>query len=579
MPSNVIGPEAVVGEFTIGETVTSDAPLTGATVDVSIRAEVLNGVWETFGVERDVEVDPETVTYSANEWGCEKASFVLKRNPWASWPDLSPFTPIEIEIGGVIVWIGRIEGTPLKAGAEAQISVQCGGWQYHLDDDLSRRVYVHALLTDWKDIRSSDETQLAVVQAAPQVQVEAGAITLSFPKGTTVVTNEAVCVVLDLGEAAAKAIAIEGTNVTKGIVSTVTEEGYKLYVRSVPRIFQVFGPGGYEEMGAAMDAKAEGVYEGEGYIAGTPHIAVATTPYRYVAIFLYRSGASTTPTVDQSVRISAIRVFSEEVYESAGSSVLKASTVIESALPFAPLLSKDLSQIDIAADEFAIPSLVLPSPQTPRQIAEAVNTFHLWVLAVDLERRVVFVPPTDEPEWEVGAWSGERIEDASAGEAADIYDAVIVTGTAANGEALTVTVTAAELGASTIMGERGFTRAKTISLSNATDETVMRQIGTVWLEEQLEVPFGGAITAPVGAIRAVLGGAPQHPSLVCRHVNQLLRVSHAIDPSDGGVGRDGRIVSASYSHVEQMATITLGARTSSVEALLARLAVVAEAGS
>jgi hypothetical protein len=192
---------------------------------------------------------------------------------------------------------------------------------------------------------------------------------------------------------------------------------------------------------------------------------------------------------------------------------------------------------------------------------------------------MVFAPLSTEPEWEIGAWSGEQIQDASAGEAADLYDAVIVTGTAANGEALTVTVTAAELNATTVIGERGFTRAKTISLSNATDETVMAKIGRVWLEDQLEVPYGGAITAPVGAIRAVLGGQPQHPSLVCRHVNQLLRVSHAVDPSSGGIGRDGRIVSCQYNHSEQTAQISLGARTASFEALLQRLAVTAEVGS
>ena len=552
-------------------------PITSATMDVSIRAEVLNGVWETFGVDRDVKVLPETVAYEADAWGCLKASFTLRRSPWAAWPDLSPFTPIEIEVGGVIVWIGRTEGTPLKAGAEAQISVQCGGWQYHLDDDLFKRFYVHSTLTDWKDIRSYDTAQLARYGAAPQVQVEAGAITLSFPKGTANTTAEAVGVILDLGEAAAKTITVEGNDATY-IVSTVTEEGYELYVRSAPSVAEVLGGATWYDF-AQLNPLAAGVYLGEGYVPGTPIVASAPTFYRYVAIFLYRAGAGTTPTVDQSVKITGISVFSEEAYESGGSSVLKASTVIESALPYAPLLSTDLSQIASSEDLFDIPSLVLSTPQTPRQVAEAVNAFHLWVLAVDLERRMVFAPPSSEPEWEVGAWSGEQLEDVSAGEAADIYDAVIVTGTAANGEALTVTVTAAELGASTIVGERGFTRAKTISLSNATTETVMRKIGEVWLEDQLVIPYGGAITAPVGAIRAVLGGSPQHPSLVCRHVNQLLRVSHAVDPSSGGIGRDGRIVSCQYSHSEQSAEITLGARTSSIEALLARLAVVSEVSS
>lgn len=561
---DVFGPEAVIGGFTIGETI-AGSPVTSATVDVSIRAEVLNGVWETFGVDRDVEVDPETLTYSANEWGCEKASFVLKRNPWAAWPDLSPFTPIEIEVGGVIVWIGRTEGTPLKAGAEAQISVQAGGWQYHLDDDLFKHVYVHSMLSDWKDARSFLETELAWWPAASQVQSEAGTITLSLPKGSFASLGRFVGVILDLGEAAARTVVV---NIGE---STFTGgAAYKIYCRASTTVAGIRTAVGIEEVFTAFNAEGS---------SGSVHTGTVAAPLRYLGIFVYRAEGEGEVTADNSIKITGISVFSEPEYEEANASVLKASIVIESALPYAPLLSTDLSQLATAEDLFDIPSLVLSSPQTPRQVAEAVNAFHLWVLAVDLERRIVFSPPASEPEWEVGAWSSEQIEDASAGEAADIYDAVIVTGTAANGETLDVTVTAAELGASTIVGERAFARAKTISLSNATDETVMRSIGRVWLEDQLEVPFGGAITAPVGAIRAVLGGQPQHPSLVCRHVNQLLRVSHAINPSDGGVGRDGRIVSASYSHAEQTATVTLGARTDSVQALLERLAVTGEAGS
>jgi hypothetical protein len=312
-----------------------------------------------------------------------------------------------------------------------------------------------------------------------------------------------------------------------------------------------------------------------------------TTPERYVLIqAVWNAGPGVNET-EGSIKITGVNVFSNETYQSGGASFLISSFVVEDALNHAPLISLDRSQIDPyigtgqpeLEDSFRIPSLVLSSPQTPRQVSEAVNAFHNWVLAVDLERRMVFAPPSSEPEWEIGSWSGEAIEDASASEAADIYDAVIVTGTAANGEPLTVTVTAAELDATTIVGERGFTRAKTISLSNATDEAVMKTIGTVWLQDQLEVPYGGAITAPVGAIRAVLGGQPQHPSLVCRHVNQMLRVSHAVDPSSGGIGRDGRIVAVSYSHAEQTATMTLGARTDSVQALLERLAVTGEVGS
>ena len=539
------------------------AAITSQTVDVCIRCQVLTGVWECFGVDRAIEVDPESVGYEGNEWGPLKASFTLKRNGWAAWPDLSPFTPVEIEIGGVVVWEGRTNGTPLKLGAETQISVQCEGWQMHLDDDLYKRLYVHASLTDWKDVRSSLEANLAYYQAAPQVQAESGVITLTIPRETHITENQTTFgVFLDLGEAAARAIAV-----TFG-ETFITPERYKLYVI------------GATNVGELLTGPADVVYEVDpaSPVSG-PH--VFSTAYRYVGIQItYRDTTTVTGPGDEYIKITGINVFGEAAYESAGVSVLKASTVIENALAEATkLLSPDLTQIDTAADLFDIPALVMPSAKTPRQMAEATNTFHGWLLYLDLERRVNFKPPPTDPALEVGAFSGEQSEQPSAGEAANIYSAVVVEGTAPNGEPLSVTVTSAELGATTVVDQRGFVHEKAISLSNATNTTIMREIGEIWLRDQLIIPFAGAFTAPVGALRNVLGGQPVHPSLICRHINEPLRVAHAIDPSDGSVGRDGFVVGGSYDHATQTAQVTLGARVEAIESLLARLAVVQEVSS
>lgn len=536
-------------------------PVTSQTLDVCIRAEVLNGTWETFGVDRAIEVDPESVSYGANEWGCEKASFTLRRNPWAAWPDLSPFTPVEIEIGGVIVWEGRTEGTPLKAGAEASINVQAGGWAQHLDDDLYKRLYVHATLSDWKDIRSSVEAPLASFSASPQVLSETGVITLSFPKGSPVTLDVTrVGVYLDLGEAgAAKTVSVTF--------------GESTFVAGYYTLFAFAGP--------SVEAYlAEELWQFDAGTPVTPSTATLTTSERYVFLFIVRTGETAEENGDRSLKITAISVFGEAAYESAGASVLKASTVIENALAEATkLLSSDLSQIDTAADEFDIPTLVMANYKTSREMITAVNAFHNWVTAIDLERRMVFAPPSTEPLLEWGSWSGEELEDPSAGEGADIYNRVLVEGTEADSDPVDVAVTAAEVGATTVVDQRGFRRSKAISLANATNPTVAKEIGEVWLDDQLVIPFAGAIKANVGSLRTVLGGQPVHPSLMVRHVNELLRVSHMIDPSTGGVGRDGRIVSVSYEHATQSAQITLGSRTDSIEALLARLAVVEEGGS
>ncbi len=539
-------------------------PVTSQTLDVCIRAEVLNGTWETFGVDRAIEVDPESVSYGANEWGCEKASFTLRRNPWAAWPDLSPFTPVEIEIGGVIVWEGRTEGTPLKAGAEASINVQAGGWAQHLDDDLYKRLYVHSALTDWKDARSFPEAQLAYYQGAPQIQAETGCIAMILPKESYIEAGCSMAVILDLGEPAGKQVVFTlGENTFGGGTA------HKLYVRAAPTV-GAFITGGYEE--GLVPFQVEG--------ATGVHTATFAEPQRYVQILIYQAEDGGVESAEEHLKITAISVFAEEAYESGGTSVLKASTVIENALAEATkLLSSDLSQIDTAADEFDIPTLVMANYKTPREMITAVNAFHNWVTAIDLERRMVFAPPSTEPLLEWGSWSGEELEDPSAGEGADIYNRVLVEGTEADSDPVDVAVTAAEVGATTVVDQRGFRRSKAISLSNATNPTVAKEIGEVWLVDQLVIPFAGAIKANVGSLRTVLGGQPVHPSLIVRQVNELLRVSHMIDPSTGGVGRDGRIVSVSYEHATQSAQITLGSRTDSIEALLARLAVVQEIGS
>lgn len=535
------------------------------TVDVTVRAEVLDGVWETFGVDRAVQVDPETLVYSGNEWGPDKASFVLKRDPWAHWPDLSPYTPVEIEVGGQKTWEGRTNGTPLKAGSERQISVQCEGWQYHLDDGLYKRQYVHASLTDFKDTRSILTANLAVMAATPTVVSGEGAITLSFVKGATIIPGVAAGVTLDLGEAAAKTISCKYK--TSNNATTV-------------QLFVI----GHDDPWWGADT--EGVSR-EDFLHAEPidptenktFSATITKARRYVTLLLWNT-VETTPNPDIWVRIEELSIYSDSTFEAGNASVLKATTVdIDALEKAAPLISTDHSQIDTAADEFNIPSLVMASYRSPRQMIEAVNAFHNWLTMLDLERRLVVAPPDSEPLLEWGAWSGEQIEDISAGEGTDIYNEGVVEGAEPSGTVIDTVVTAEGIGESTILDKRGFKRAKAIGLSNATLPIVEQKIGEAWLRDQLTTPFAGSLKANVGSLRNIASGQNEDPSLISRHVNELLRVSQAIDPDTGGVGRDGRIVAYSYEHATRSALVTLGTRVDNVEALIARLGAVQEATS
>lgn len=534
------------------------AVATRQTVDVTIQAEVLHGTWETFGVDRAIQILPETLVCSANEWGPDKASFVLRRSPWAAWPDLQPYTPIEIEIGGVLCWSGRTgPGTPLKAGAEQQISVQCEGWQYHLDDALYKKLYVHATLTDWRDARSYPEQPLDRFEAAGQVQVQSGSIVLTQPKGTQVVAGKTIIgVVLDLGEAVGREVVVTIADDTMGA-------SWSLYCQGLE------GTVGY----AGEEAWAPFSLAGQ---ADTIHVGSLATPRRYIYLMaVWSGGTSPTVTTDEFVKIWAVSVFGESVYRSGEQSVLKASWVVGDALTHAPLLSSDHSQIEQNVDLFHIPSLVMTNYRSPREMIEAVNAFHDWTTKIDLARRPVFAPRPTEPLLEIGSWSGEEVEDTSAGEGSEIYDAVVVEGTEANGAPLAVTVTKA----GNVPYERGFSRAKSIPVSGALTIAMAEKIGEVWLNNHQETPFAGAVKAPVGAVRNVGSGQPVHPSLLLRYTQELLRVSHMIDPNTGGVGRDGLIAGVTYNHAQQMAEIALNSRLDNFDPLLERLAVLESVGA
>ena len=116
------------------------APAQGDSIPpLTIRVQTLDGRWETAGVDRFPGVLPESLRLTANDAGPETCSFELRRRPGDVHPDLGGFTPCEVEVGGMLVWSGRVKETPTReGGANAGISVEGQGWQYHADDDVPR---------------------------------------------------------------------------------------------------------------------------------------------------------------------------------------------------------------------------------------------------------------------------------------------------------------------------------------------------------------------------------------------------------------------------------------------------------
>lgn len=401
------------------------------TDDLVIRAQVLDGTWETFGVDRAVGIVPENVTLSSNSWLSDKASFDLRRRPGTSWPDLAAFTPIEVDVAGETVWTGRINETPSRDGSELVINVQCEGWQYHLDDDSYAGIYVHTRISDWRDIRTFPTASLGATSlgAAAQVSNDDGVIQLAFPNGVAAPAGCAVGIGIDLGpyaKAAAMSLDYETSNAMGGLDVRVAARAQSSPPGDAAPVTTSFMNAAWNGSSSILGAGASGTSSG-----------AFTTPQRYIQIYI-SVNVGGTPTVDVWLRLKGIRIFTSDSYRSTSASILKADTVIKDAKNKATaLLSSDVSKI--AAASFSIPDLHFETElRTAREVIGGVNVFHNYLTQVDTLRRLVFQPRPTAPLFEVGAWGGSEFEDSSMNSGEDVRNRVLVTGTGPDGTPLIV---------------------------------------------------------------------------------------------------------------------------------------------
>lgn len=304
------------------------------TSDVTIRLKTLSGTWETCGVDRYPRAVPESVTYSWDATGPNTCAFSLKRDTGDLHPDLSSFTPCEIEIGGQVVWGGFVWETPASSGQDEQIAVAGRGWQYHLDDDMFIPGYIHNDYTQWADARSFDATDLVIMSTAGRVEVGDGAIVIGFNPGT-IASGKGAAAVLDLGPDAKN----WGRMLTF-VVSTVVASGVQLYVRAHPTASM--------HSGAFVDATP--LYGSDANNtaittvanrAGAPLAYTWSTPMRYVSIMLYYSGtggawADPAP----AIKVTEPKVYTNTAYEAGGKSFIRSSDVVNDAITrAAPLIT------------------------------------------------------------------------------------------------------------------------------------------------------------------------------------------------------------------------------------------------
>lgn len=370
-----------------------------------IRTQELGGQLGVLGVDIGRGIVVEDPSFQWDRWGSSGGSFTLKRDPHVQWPDLRAYAPVIVEErGGRRAWLGRIKQTPMTDGGLArQITVNCEGQQFHLDDDSYERTYVHSRLTDFVDARSFVQCPLVTFTTAGQVQVGDGAITLGWANGVPIGANNAVGATLDFGPSLCKRIVIAWQS-SNNIADT-------FYCRGSDVPDGGSAPG--EDVITFLNNSAP-----SGVASGT-----FVTPRRYLNFFFFNVGGLT-PTADAWVKIIFLLAVGDTAYESSTASALKASDVVDDALDRATLLlSPDRSLITPTG--FNIDELVMANPATPREVINLANAYHNYRTRVRADNRFEFGPLPALPTIEVGADS--RFDEASAGDASGIYTRVIVT--------------------------------------------------------------------------------------------------------------------------------------------------------
>lgn len=173
--------------------------------------EAATGQWHTVGAHTRMNVRPASPRPASDQGGSATLSFTLTREVDRPWPDLSAYEEVEYEINGIVVWEGRIKETPsnLSSGV-ATVTIQCVGWQAHLDNDAYAAVYAISDITQFKDIRSFPGVSLGwaenkfaahgeVGSSSNRPGLAAGAVTLGWAKGEAMTKGELVGIALDLG--------------------------------------------------------------------------------------------------------------------------------------------------------------------------------------------------------------------------------------------------------------------------------------------------------------------------------------------------------------------------------------------
>lgn len=536
---------------------------------LAIRLRNLNSAtWETVGTTEGRGVWAENVVTTADEAGPVSCSFTLRRDPRVPWGDLLAATQVQVEVGNVIVWGGRIGQTP---GQDPDtISVQGQGLQFHLDDDQYDGYWIHAALADWKDFRDFG-VPLANGPSSGSVTGDGGKITYGWKKNEGVSNANGVGVTLDLGPNRTAKRFILSWERSGGQVDT-------LHWMRGHDTNNCFNAGTFEDIVGAAGIAMNGLPAASTYYGGT-----FTTPRRFVSHFIFYTGVGGNFGADVTMRILETRIYVDAAFDggnSATPSVLKASDVIRNVLSGTnlggttkvPVLSQDSSRITTSS--FSVPEFFPDGARTPRELVQAVNAWHDWLVGVDAEGKLYFRPRPTAPIYEVGEWSGSLVSDASLNNLEDLYNKVVVQGQNGDGTIVSRTRTAT----SSVLTRQGITRTKRLDVGARLTDAAADTLGDIWLARKAVGGLRGSAAFGPGTIRSVAGGASYHPAHLLLGCGERLRLTDRVDTITGDSGREGIIRSASYNHDDETVSLQLDNDSASFEALLSRLSAVQGSG-
>jgi len=390
---------------------------------VTVRLNVLNGGWETVGAGRYRGIVPEGFQATGDDKGPDTCTFSLKRiRGGGNFPDLSSYTPCEVERDGAVRWDGRVKETPARDGDDMSITVTGEGMNHFLDDDVYSKLFVHSRANDWVDRRSTPSAPIgsgALCQAA-QVTVNSGTIVIGFPDGTVTVNGDAGYAVYDAGP----------NNVITRVIWKYQSSNNNNAAGQALAI------------GIAYDAEDVGQVTFWGPFALTTIGAGPTTARatlspgkRYVAFGMIFGGTTANP--DAWIRLNSVQLFTNTAWESGDTSILHVTDVFKDALTIVPQISTDLSNVQTST--FAIPDFGTQDFRSPREQIEAANAFEGWQYKIDVGSLPVLRPFPTTPFAVIGNWPGATFEDTSLNDGSEIYNKAISEYTDQNGVSTSVT--------------------------------------------------------------------------------------------------------------------------------------------